>query len=398
MFKVKIVSILSELPQIMPISNKAAGSRNMPKSKKENSQQLKKLIELNDELENYFRNTIIPQLFVDADLILRKFTPPAMKQFSLAADHIGRPMEEIVDNIRYSTIIENIHEVIDTGQILEKEIQTTDRRWFQMNIIPYLVQKESRANGVIITFVDITERIRVLRELEKLNASHETFIYSVSHDLKAPLSNIEGLVEYLLQTSDKLTETLGADNKEQKLIAALLDKSVKSMKNIVNELSEIAKIEGGYKEVVETVKFEDIIDDVEWTFKDKINESNANIRIDIQEPEIEFSRKNLRSILYNILTNAIKYKSPGRTPEIDIKTESEDGFVKISVKDNGLGIANDKIDTIFTPYTRIEKDVEGTGIGLFLVKKIIENAGGRIVVTSILGEGTVFEVYLKAKV
>lgn len=153
----------------------------------EDRQQLKELIELNDELENYFRNTIIPQLFVDADLILRKFTPPAMKQFSLKPEHIGRPMQEMVDNIRYSTIVDNILHVIKTEEIFEKEIQTTDLRWFQMNIIPYLVKKENKTNGVIITFVDITDRMKVLRDLEKLNASHEMFIYSVSHDLKAPL-------------------------------------------------------------------------------------------------------------------------------------------------------------------------------------------------------------------
>lgn len=154
-------------------------------------QRIKELIELNDELENYFRNTIIPQLFVDANLILRKFTPPAMKQFDFSPSDLGQPFEDLVDNIRYSVIVDDVKEVIETGQILEKEIQTTDFRWFQMNIIPYVVEKQNRTNGVIITFVDITDRIKTLKELEKLNASHETFIYSVSHDLKAPLANIE---------------------------------------------------------------------------------------------------------------------------------------------------------------------------------------------------------------
>ncbi|MBW3545676.1 MAG: PAS domain-containing protein [Bacteroidetes bacterium] len=362
----------------------------------ENNKQIKELIELNDELENYFRNTIIPQLFVDANLILRKFTPPAMKQFSLAPEHIGRPMEEMIDNIRYSTIIENIHQVIDTGEILEKEIQTTDRRWFQMNIIPYLVEKESKSNGVIITFVDITDRIKVLKELEKLIASHETFIYAVSHDLKGPLSNIEGLVQYLNQTSAKFMATDDADKKKQQAISAMLDKSVKSMRNIINELSDIAKIEGNYKETIETVNFEDILNEVELTIKDKITESNAHIWISIKEPEIEFSRKNLRSMLYNLLTNAIKYQAPDRTPEIHIKTGAENGFVQISVKDNGLGIAEDKLDAIFTPYTRIEKKVEGTGIGLYLVKKIVENSGGNIIVHSKLGEGSEFIINLKS--
>ena len=369
----------------------------MPQSEKENNQQIQELIELNDELENYFRNTLIPQLFVDANLILRKFTPPAMKQFRFSPDHIGRPMEEMIDNIRYSTIIENIREVIDTGQIFEKEIQTTDLRWFQMDIIPYLVKKENRLNGVIITFVDITDRMEVLRELEKLNASHETFIYSVSHDLKAPLANIEGLVQHLIQTSGELMEIGGADTKEQKTIAAMLDESVKTMRNIINDLSEITKIEGKYKGKVETVRFEKILNEVKMTIKDKINESKARIHIEIKEPEIEFSRKNLRSIIYNLLSNAIKYRSPARVPEILIKTHIENGYVQISVKDNGLGMDEDKIDLIFEPFTRFEKEVEGTGIGLYLVKKIVENEGGKIIVNSKIGKGSEFKVLLKPK-
>ena len=364
-------------------------------TEKENKQQIKELIELNDELENYFSNTIIPQLFVDADLILRKFTPPAMKQFSFSPDHIGRPMAEMVDHIRYSTITENIQQVIETGQILEKEIQTTDYRWFQMNIIPYLIKKQNKANGVIITFVDITDRIKTLRELEKLNASHETFIYAVSHDLKVPLANMEGLTQHLIETSDELMAAAGKDNQEQKKIAELLNQSINTMRNIINDLAEIAKIEGNYQEKLETIRFHDLIQEVQWTLQDKIQATQAQIHLDIQESAIEFSRKNLRSILFNFLSNALKYKSPARVPEIRIRTEEKNGFVLLSVRDNGLGITPEKKELLFTRFTRLETEVEGTGIGLYLVKRIIENAGGEVWVESKLGEGSEFIVSLK---
>ncbi|RZJ78752.1 MAG: ATP-binding protein, partial [Chryseobacterium sp.] len=136
-------------------------------------EQINDLKESNDLLENYFSNTIIPQLFVDADLVLRKFTPPAMRQFALKDDFIGKSMEDIRDNFRYPTIIDNIKAVIATGKILEKEIQTTDMRWFQMNILPYIMRRDHKANGVIITFVDITPRIRDLKDQEKLVGEYE---------------------------------------------------------------------------------------------------------------------------------------------------------------------------------------------------------------------------------
>ena len=368
-----------------------------PPTGRKDNQKIKELIELNEELENYFRNTIIPQLFVDANLILRKFTPPAMKQFRFNETHIGRPVEEMIDNIRYSTIVENIQEVIQTEQIFEKEIQTIDMRWFQMNIIPYLVKKENRTNGVIITFVDITDRMKVLKELERLNASHETFIYSVSHDLKGPLANIEGLVQHLIKSSGELAGKMGEDTKKQKFIAELLDKSVTSMRDVINELSEIVKIEQNFKEHVETVNFEGIFHEVEMMIKGKIIESQATIRYDVQAREIEFSRKNLRSILYNLMSNGIKYQTPGRPPELEIKTEKKDGMLHISVSDNGLGIAKDQQSLIFKPFTRLEKGIEGTGIGLYLVKKIVENNGGQIFVNSKPGEGSRFDIYLKTK-
>lgn len=352
------------------------------------TQNVEDLIELNEELENYFINTIIPQLFVDADLILRKYTPPAMKQFKFSTVHIGRPMSEMIDNIRYSTLIENIQQVIGSGEIFEKEIQTTDLRWFQMNIVPYIIRKENKPNGVIITFVDITERIEDMRELEQLNAAHETFIYSVSHDLKGPLGNIESLILILNQGLK--------DGKDQNNISEMLEKSVQSMRKVIDELSEITKVEANYKEVTETVKFNQILKDVEIILQDKMVESKATIHTDFKEAEIFCSRKNIRSILYNLLSNAIKYRSPSRTPKIIIKTEKENDDVVISIKDNGLGIPANKLEQIFEKFTRIEENVAGSGIGLYLVKKIVDNLQGKISVNSTVGEGSEFKICLKA--
>jgi two-component system phosphate regulon sensor histidine kinase PhoR len=346
------------------------------------------LIELNEELENYFVNTIIPQLFIDARLILRKYTPPAMKQFKFSSVHIGRPLSEMIDNIRCSTLIEDVQGVINSGDILEKEIQTTDQRWYQMNIVPYIEKKQNRVNGVIITFVDITERIHDIKELEYLNAAHETFIYSVSHDLKGPLGNIESLIGILTEVS--------TDEKEKENISGMLNKAIKNMRMIIEELSEITKIEGNYKETIDVVNFKQIIKEVELIMRDKIIACGAHIHTDIVQAEVTFSRKNIRSILSNLLSNAIKYCSPDRSPEITIRTDKQGEYVVITVTDNGIGIPADKLAQVFTKFSRIEKNIEGSGIGLYLVNKIVENNTGKIEVTSNVGEGSVFKIYLKS--
>jgi len=354
----------------------------------EETSEITRLTELNKDLENYFRNTIIPQLFVDSNMILRKFTPPAMKQFDLSDKNLGKPIEEICHHIRFPTFMENIQEVIKTGNDLEKEIQTTDLRWFQMNILPYKVFKENRTNGVIITFVNITERIRNLKEIEKLNADHETFIYSVSHDLKGPVANLEGLI-------GELRAVVKDSHIEDNTIVDMVSVSVNDLKKIINELADVTKTRHSFSKGGERISIESILEEVQLTLRDKINASNARITMKINASEINFIRKNLRSIMYNLLSNAIKYRSAERRPEIFIKTEKSKEFIMLSVSDNGIGIEESQRVNIFSEFSRISKDVEGSGLGLYIVSKMVDNSGGRIEVESTPGKGTTFKIYFK---
>ena len=114
-------------------------------------------------------------------------------------------------------------------------------------------------------------------------------------------------------------------------------------------------------------------------------------------PEITFSRRKLRSIIYNLVSNAIKYKSAHRTPEILIKTEQENNFIVITVKDNGMGIEEAQREAVFTKYFRIKSDVEGSGMGLYLVQQHVKHEGGNIILESEPGKGSQFKVYLKAE-
>ena len=119
----------------------------------------------------------------------------------------------------------------------------------------------------------------------------------------------------------------------------------------------------------ELLSFEQILDDVRLTLSDTILTSDALITSKLNVPYINFSRRKLRSILYNLINNAIKFKSPERKPEIVITTKREKDFIIISVKDNGIGIKPDNYNTVFSKYFRIENKIEGSGIGFVFNKR-----------------------------
>ena len=352
------------------------------------NKQIQELIEHNDLLENYFRNTIIPQLFVDGELRLQKFTPPAMKQFNLSASDVGRPINDIKDNFRFPSIIDNIQHVIENNEILEKEIQTTDLRWYQMNIIPYVKMRDNKTDGVIITFVEITMRIKDLKEQEKLIADHEILLDTISHDIKNPLANLVMAIGLFKNVSPN-------DEGEFKSLLKIVDSALTKMNKLIIELTEVRREEHKYKTEEELLNFEHILEDVRLTLSDNIIAANAIITSEINFSEITFSRRKIRSIVYNLINNAIKFRSSERQLKIVVTTNKEKEFIVIAVKDNGIGIDESKFDAIFSKYYRSENAIEGTGIGLYLVKEIVSNAGGKVLVKSQLDKGTEFQVYLK---
>ncbi|WP_316820374.1 ATP-binding protein [Pedobacter gandavensis] len=352
------------------------------------NKQIDNLTTLNEELENYFANTIIPQLFVDKNLILRKFTPPAMSQFKLRAEHVGVPLEEIKENFRFPTIIDNINIVIATGKILEKEIQTTDLRWFQMNILPYRVRKDNATNGVIITFVDITPRIRDLKEQEKLIAEHELLLDTIAHDIKNPLLGLGLTIELMKKLPEKSMEKFPVllENVETSLI---------NMKKVISDLIDCRWHKQKYEATEEIIDFQNILEDVRLTLAPQILETGAVIKVDLQISEITFVRRKLRSVLVNLLSNAIKYTPADQSPEISLRTYKEKNYFVISVSDNGIGLTDESKKSVFEKFNRVGVSVEGSGVGLYLVHTIVTASGGKITLDNKPEGGSIFKVYLK---
>ncbi|WP_140160593.1 CheR family methyltransferase [Algoriphagus antarcticus] len=358
---------------------------------------IKELADLNDDLNNYFRSNISSQIYVNKNLIIKKFSPISFKQLNIRDSDIGRPIGDISTNIKFSTLMHDIKAVIKSQENIKKNIETIHGNWYSMTIVPYIKLKEGKPDGVIITFNEITEIIKSKNIIEianakliKMNEDHDTFIYSVSHDLKSPLNNINGLISIIQESNDI---------KDIKLIAVPLIESVSKLRETIDELSDIIQIEKGLEDY-DKIDLAELVREVIASLQDRVVQSSTKIHIKLEENILFFPKKYLRSTLLNLISNAIKYRSPERENEVEIKSQKMDDVIILSVRDNGLGIAKENVGQLFTKFKRVHDlniPVEGTGIGLYLVKRMITNAGGEIEVESKLGEGSCFKVYIKTK-
>ena len=353
----------------------------------------KELLELNDDLNNYFRSNIHGQLFVNHDLRLMKFSPATVNLINLLPSDVGRPLSNISTNIKFETITEDIKKVLADGIIITKEIETNNGTWYQVMTMPYIREADNKISGAIITFNDITalkkmqiELNKKNKSLERINADLDNFVYTASHDLLAPLGNIEMSIDVM--------NKIKVVDPELDQFLKVINNSAKKFRSLVTEIATIARIDMDMA-VMEDIDMEELIKHVEWSLDDKIKQSGAVINRVLGIKTIHFSKKNLRSILFNLVSNGIKFQTDV-PPVINIVTGKDGDDVILSVEDNGIGMMGEDTDKIFGMYDRLHPAVEGQGIGLYLVKKIVNAAGGKITVETQSGKGSKFTVKFEA--
>jgi signal transduction histidine kinase len=225
----------------------------------------------------------------------------------------------------------------------------------------------------------------------RVNIDLDNFIYTASHDLRAPITNIEGLV--LALVSELPAEA--APQSQVAFILQLMQDSVDRFKRTIDQLTDVSKLQREYGAAAEHVPLASVVEDVRLDLEPFIQSLGAEVRIDIADcPPFPLSEKNLRSVVYNLLSNALKYHAPERRPQVRLRAWCEDQHLLLTVEDNGLGLDAAGQQKLFGMFQRLHDHVEGSGIGLYMVKRMIENAGGHIEVKSALGVGSTFLVYL----
>jgi PAS domain S-box-containing protein len=273
--------------------------------------------------------------------------------------------------------------------------------WFDLSIQPV-------PEGVIILSYDITERklaeeniFRLNRELEQKVADRtmqlqdavkdlESFSYSVSHDLRAPLRHIMGFIDILCKKTAK-----NLDEEGKRYLSIILN-SAKNMGLLIDELLSFSRI--GRAAVKKTqVDFSPLIAGIIEDFREERDKRNVNIKIN--DMPVVFADPNLlRLVWVNLISNSIKYTGQKENAEIEIGFESDEGG-RFYIKDNGAGFDMDYYDKLFGVFQRLHGsgEFEGTGIGLANVKKIIDKHEGKIWAEGKVGEGAVFYFTLPVK-
>ena len=162
----------------------------------------------------------------------------------------------------------------------------------------------------------------------------------------------------------------------------------------IEHLTAVSKLQKEHDPPVALVALAPVLEGVRQDLVPLLRQTGGQLRLDIAAcPPLRFAEKNLRSVLYNLLSNALKYHHPDRVPDVHVRYRQEADCTVLEVQDNGLSLDLARETQLFAMFQRLHTHVEGSGLGLYMVKRMVENADGKITIHSLVGEGTTFAVY-----
>lgn len=297
----------------------------------------------------------------------------------------GMPISSIVKN---EALLDFIVYNVGMNTSVSKEIRSSKERTFKVKIDPVKMHLEKDlVISSVINIEDISERIR----LENIRRD---FAANVSHELKTPLTSIQGFIE-TLKVND---ETI--DSATRKRFLDIIDNESSRLRILINDILMLSSIEGDIDLSLEKVDLREENQKMLDLFEDKLSEKGVEISFDYNGLESIYThREYYKGLMINLISNAIKYNKPGGYVRV-MFFEDQDNY-RIWVKDNGIGIGQEEQERIFERFYRVtksrNKEVDGTGLGLAIVKHIILSLGGDIGLESVLGQGSIFKISLPKK-
>ena len=340
-----------------------------------------------NDVQNLLENANIAIIFLDKQLVIKNFSQPVKRLLNLNNRDLGCKISSLNTNLQYNSFLSDVEFVLSSLEPKDIDVQTKDGSWFLMRITPYKTITNT-LDGIVVNFIDIDDRkkfeqMEAEKELLRVNRLKSEIMRRTSHELKTPLISIKGFSDLLLTVHhEKLDEDIISIIEEIKEGSLRLEDLIENIL-IASELdSNTVKLKKKEEDLVFLIRY------CVNRMKGLANLRNQSIIIDIQDIiKIEIEKEHIYEVLDSLILNAINYTPPNGI--IRIETEEKEGFIVVSINDNGIGFTEEEKLTIFKQFGKIERFGQGlevksggTGIGLYISKKIIELHGGKIWVES----------------
>lgn len=281
----------------------------------------------------------------------------------------------ILELTNESKILDAVNEGFK-GKYIKGEIEIDNK------IYEYFISPESESlGGVALLLTDKTYEAG-------LKLKREEFTSNVTHELKTPLTIISGFAELL--------KSGNVEEEKIKEFGGIIYKQSTNLQRLIDDLLKISKLEANDAVIIEELSLDELGDEVCDDLAIEIKNKNLNLVKEFDRVKAKVNGEMIKEAMMNLLTNAIKYNRDGG--EIEFKIAKEDVFALVQISDNGIGIEEELLDRIFERFYVVDnsrsKKISSTGLGLSIVKHIVEAHGGRIEVTSEVGKGSTFTIYL----
>ena len=246
-----------------------------------------------------------------------------------------------------------------TGRHIDISITTILDHWEEEEAFVFFVE-------------DITNLNREKRALERLNDELREFTYSVSHDLQSPLITIRSFLAKMAPEAEKLNSSIFRHRMQRVQVSA------KRLQHLVKDLLELSRV-GRVEEASEVISLAKEVDRVRDMLQGRIEATEGSVNIHGKTlPRVVGVRSRIAQLYQNLIENALKFHRPNIRPRVDVAAERRDGKWIFYVEDNGVGVAASHRERVFGAFSQLDVDTEGTGIGLALVKRIVDTHGGSV--------------------
>lgn len=379
------------------------------------------LAAVNDDMANFLSTTLVGILMVDRNLNIRKFTEYIATEFNIVDQDVGRSLRYLSFNFGTIDMIGLCKEVLETMKPIEKHCASVAGKTYLIRIAPYNIIEKNHENqnldsdaiteqkklkGLVLTFVDTTKQVddqqqieemaKALRQAVKSSQEKETFLSHMSHDMRTPMTAILGLTQLELAKTDLTEDTRDSLSK--------IEISSRYLMGLIDEILETSRINAGKVVTLTTTVREntlckDISDIISGQAKDAGLEFSFRIN-GSQDHYVLMDTEHVERILLNLLSNAMKFTpAHGKVKfMVDVSYENGQSIHTYRIADTGKGISPGFRNHMFLPFeqeTNGSEVREGTGLGLYICRSLVDLLGGTISYTSEVGKGTEFVVTLK---